>query len=314
VHHVAVHCDRLDRAPRGVQHGSARRLVDAARAQPDEAVLDHVDAPDPVRAGELVEAVQQARRRERRAVDRRGAAVLEADQDLGRRVGRLLGRPREQEHALVGRAPRVLEDSALVRDVHQVAVHRVGLRERRGHRDAVLLRVGDAVGPRHEVPLAPRRDDRELGCERAERELEAHLVVALAGRAVRDRVAAGLACDLGLVLGDQRPRERGAEQVAALVDRRARDRRIDEVAHELLAHVAHDAVDRAGRACLLGQAGELLLLADVGGERDHLAFVLVDQPVQDHRRIEPAAVGQTDALHRAPRHIEGSSESADVST
>jgi hypothetical protein len=51
-------------------------------------------------------------------------------------------------------------------------------------------------GARLEVPLAPRRDDRELGRERAERELEAHLVVALAGGAVRDRVAAGLARDL----------------------------------------------------------------------------------------------------------------------
>ena len=62
VHHLAVERDRLDRAVRGVEHGAARRLVDAARLHPDEAVLDHVDAADAVRARDLVQAVEQVRR------------------------------------------------------------------------------------------------------------------------------------------------------------------------------------------------------------------------------------------------------------
>jgi hypothetical protein len=255
-----------------------------------------------VRAGDLVQAVEQARGRQPLAVDRHRAPVLEADPDLARRVRRLLGRAREDEHALVGRAPRVLEDPALVGDVHEVAVHRVGLRERRGDRDAVLLGVGDAVGARLEVPLAPRRDDRELRRECAERQLEADLVVAFARGTVGNRITAGFASDFSLMFCDQRPRERSAEQVAPLVDGRARDRGVHEVAHELLAHVAHDAVDRARGARLLGQPRQLLLLTHVGRERDDLALVLLDQPVQDHRRIEPAAVRETNALHLTPRH------------
>ena len=73
-----------------------------------------------------------------------------------------------------------------------------------------------------EVPFAPRRDHLHVGLERIVGELEAHLVVALAGRAVRDRVGADLLGDLDLLLGDQRPRDRGAEQILPLVDARWR--------------------------------------------------------------------------------------------
>ena len=59
VHHLAVQRDRLHGAMGDVQHRTPGRLVDAARLQADEAVLDHVDAPDTVLAGDLVEAVEQ---------------------------------------------------------------------------------------------------------------------------------------------------------------------------------------------------------------------------------------------------------------
>ena len=62
---------------------------------------------------------------------------------------------------------------------------------------------------------------RRSGRQRGVRQLEAHLVVALAGGAVGDRVGAFRARDLHLGLGDERPRDRGAEQVGALVDARS---------------------------------------------------------------------------------------------
>ena len=66
---------------------------------------------------------------------------------------------------------------------------------------------------RFEIPFAPWRDDFDVGLERVIGELEAHLVVALAGRAMGDGIGADLLGDLDLLLGDQRPRNRGAEQI-----------------------------------------------------------------------------------------------------
>src|SRR5690606_7672148 len=116
--------------------------------------------------------------------------------------------------------------------------------------------------------FAPRRDDPDFRVERVVAELEPHLVVALAGGAVRHRIGAGLVRDLDLTLGDQRPRDRGAEKIHAFIQRVGAEHREDEVAHELLS------------------------LAEVGGEGNHLAAVFLLQPAQDHRRIEPAGIGE----------------------
>ncbi len=55
-----------------------------------------------------------------------------------------------------------------------------------------------------------------------------------------DGVGAGLLGDLDQALGDQRPRDRGAEQVLALIKRVGAEHREDEVAHELLAQVVDE--------------------------------------------------------------------------
>ena len=59
-----------------------------------------------------------------------------------------------------------------------------------GDEDLVLLGEVDQVGARLELPFPPRRDDADVGVEGIGRQLEAHLVVALAGGAVRDGVRA----------------------------------------------------------------------------------------------------------------------------
>ena len=78
--------------------------------------------------------------------------------------------------------------------------------DRRGDRDAVLLRVGDLLVAAH-LPLAHRRDHLQVGGERRDRRLDPHLVVALAGAAVGDRVGAVLARRVAGELGQQRPAE-----------------------------------------------------------------------------------------------------------
>ncbi len=89
-----------------------------------------------------------------------------------------------------GAIRRILERAALVAQVPQVAVARVEVARGLEHRDAVSFGVGERVLARADVPLAPRRDHRELRRQRQVGQLEAHLVVALAGAAVSQRVGA----------------------------------------------------------------------------------------------------------------------------
>ena len=108
-----------------------------------------------------------------------------------------------------------------------------------------------------EVPFAPGRDHGDVGLQGVIGELEADLVVALAGGAVGDGVGADLLGDLDLLLGDQRPGDRGAEQVLALVLGVGPEHREDVVAHELVAQVLDEDVFRldAEQLGLLARAG-----------------------------------------------------------
>jgi hypothetical protein len=162
----------------------------------------------------------------------------------------------------------------------------------------VLLGELEQLGARGELPFAPRRDHLDVGLERIIGELEADLVVALAGGAVGDGVGAGLARDLDLALGDQRPGDRGAEQVLALIERVGAEHREDEVAHELLAYVVDEDVLGldAEQLGLLARRRQLLALAEIGGESHDLAAIGGLQPFQDDRRVEPAGIGQHDLL------------------
>jgi hypothetical protein len=95
-----------------MQDGRRRRLVDLAALDPDEAILDVVDPPDPMSPAEDVQAFDQLHGTEPLAVERHRHATLERDHDL-HRVGCVCGGDRP----LVGVGrwgdPRVLEDAGL---------------------------------------------------------------------------------------------------------------------------------------------------------------------------------------------------------
>jgi hypothetical protein len=127
-------------------------------------------------------------------------------------------------------------------------------------------------------------------------------VVALAGRSVGHGVGVLLRRDLDLRLGDERPRDRRAEQVTALVHGIRAQHREEEVADELLAEI--DDVNRAGAGAqgLLADRDGLLALAHIGAERHDLAAVALDEPSQDDRGVEPARIGQHDLLRVRVTH------------
>ena len=184
-----------------------------------------------------------------------------------RLVGRELGPRDELEDVVVGRVREVLDPLALRGPAPEVVVDRVrsGLRAALD-RDPVLARVGDLLVAAH-LPRAHRRDHLELRRQRGDRALDPHLVVALAGAAVRDRVAAGPARVLDRELGDQRAAERGEERVAVAVVGVGPDRRQDVLVRELLARVDDVRLDRAELQRLaLDDVVVLAGLAEVDGQ------------------------------------------------
>ena len=106
--------------------------------------------------------------------------------------------------------------------------------------------------------------------------------------------------DLGLPPRDHRPRKRGSEQVAVLVDGVPRDRREDEFRHEFLIQIFDEDVAGPGLKRALGDVIEVLLLPDVRHVRDHVVPLLQER-LQDAGGVEPATVGQNDLLARHER-------------
>jgi hypothetical protein len=119
-----------------------------------------------------------------------------------------------------------------------------------------------------------------------------------------DGVGARLGGDLDQPLGDQRPRDRGAEQIDTFVNGIGAEHREDEIAHELLAHVLdEDLLD----AHLLGLAARRLevigALAEIGREGDDLRAEFGLQPFEDDGGVEAARIGEHHLLHvRKFRH------------
>src|SRR6266545_710084 len=304
VRDLAVKAQGFDRAVRLQHDGSSGGLVAAARLHPDVAVLDEVEPPDAMLAAELVQRCEHRRRAHLPAVHRDDIPLLVVELDVLGPAGRLLGRHRPAPHVFLGLAGRILEDATFVGDVQQVRVHGVGraalLLPLDG--DAVLLRVLEKLFPRGEVPLAPGSDHADVRRERVVAELEAHLVVALAGRAVGDGVRPGLARDLDLALGDQRPGDRSSEKILAFVDRVRAEHGKHEIARELLAQVVDENSLDAELTRFFARRRELLALSYAGGEGHHLATVGVLQPLEDHRCVQAARIREDDFFDFA-RHL-----------
>ncbi len=110
----------------------------------------------------------------------------------------------------------------------------------------MLARIVDQGRARVQIPLAPGRDDFDAGLERIVSQLEAHLIVALAGGAMGNRVGFFLHGDVDLPLGDQRPGDGGAEQIGSFVNGVGAQHRENVIFDELFAQIADHDFARAG--------------------------------------------------------------------
>jgi hypothetical protein len=114
---------------------------------------------------------------------------------------------------------------------------------------------------------------------------------------MRNGLGTGFARDLDLSLGDQRPRDRRAEQVDPLIERIHAKHREHVVANELLAKILY--IDLADAHLFgLGASGfQLFSLTEIGGEGHDLAIILFLQPSQDDRGVQPARIGEHNFIY-----------------
>ena len=157
--------------------------------------------------------------------------------------------------------------------------------------------IADQVLPAPKLPGAPRGQDPDARGERLVGQLEADLVVALAGGAVSDAVGPPFPGDPDLLPSDHGTRQRGSQQVLAFVDGVGLDRGKDELFHEGAPQVRdHDLVG-AGPARLFPDLFQVLPLPHIGQESQDRTSMLRLQPMEHGGSIQSARIGQDDLLY-----------------
>ena len=277
---------------RGDQQRAARSFIRAARFDADQPIFDQVDAPDAVFRRDFVQLIEQRDRGTFLAVHRHRRARIESDLDVRRLVRRFFRRRDPLPHRFLGFVRGIFEHAAFMAQVPDIAVARIDVRLGLLDGHLVRIRVGDGVLARVDGPLAPRRDDFHVRRDGFVRQLEAHLIVALARAAVRHGVGAGFESDFRLPLGDHRPRHRGAEQILVFVHRAGAQRRPDVLGQEFLAQILDCRRRSARHESFLLRGLQIFLLANVADHGDHLAAIRFLQPGNNDRRIKSARIGE----------------------
>src|SRR5690606_23324689 len=224
-----------------------------------------------------------------------GDAFREGDDDLvsDRREGRVVG---VAEDVLGGLVPDVLEEAGLDGAAPHVLVDREGVVLRGRDRQALALGVLDGLVT-GEREVADGGDALQLGGERGDRDLEADLIVALAGAAVGDGGRAVLLRGLHQVLGDDGAGDRRDVRVGVHVQRVRLEGGHAVLVGELVAGVGDVGLDGAAVQGALADDLEVLsALAHVDRAGDDVGAGGVVDPADGHRGVEAAGVGEDDLL------------------
>ena len=161
-------------------------------------------------------------------------------------------------------------------------------------RNLVLLGIGDQLGARSQIPFSPWGDDPDIGLLRVIGEFETNLIIALAGGTVRNSVSTHFAGNFDLAFGNQWPCDRGAKKIHALIERVGAEHREDIVAHKFFAQIFDENLLDAQHLSFRARRFNLFTLADIGGEGYNFGIVLILQPAQNDRGVEPARIGEND--------------------
>ena len=162
----------------------------------------------------------------------------------------------------------------------------------------MLFRVGDHLGTPWkflaEPFLAPGGNDFDLRRERRRGQLEAHLIVSLAGRTVGHRRGRFGSGDLDHALGDQWPGDARAQEILSLVQRSCLHHGKDKITGKFLSQIVHLTVGRSRGERLGFEAVEFLRLTHIGAEGDDLRAVGFLEPVEDDGGIQSTRIRDDD--------------------
>ncbi len=276
------------------QDRSAGRLIDPAGLHPNQAILHQIRHADTMHAADSIERLNQLDAVGLLAVQFHRDTLLKADFDILSLVWGLRDGPAQNQHLILRLIGRVFQVRTLVADMPEVPVAGINLLHRLLNRDFPLFGIFDRRFPAGQckIRVFPRGNNLQIRRQRHERQLKPHLVVTLAGSAMRYRRCPGLPGHIHLMLGNQRPGNAGTQQVPVFIHRAAFEHRPDVIFHKFLAEVLDYALDRTGRQGLLLNPRQFVTLSQFGGKRHHFIPVCFLQPRQDHARIQPAAVSQ----------------------
>ena len=281
----------------------AGAFVDLAALDADAAVLDHVDAAPAVPADGFGGGGDELGEGHRLAVEGDGDACCEGDGELPRLVGDVSGVGGEGVR-LAGRCgPGIFDDATFDGASPEVLVDGVRVVAADFHGDVVACGVVDGVLAA-EPPETHGGEDVEVGGEGADGDLEADLVVAFAGAAVRDGVCVVLEGGGDEVADDDGSGERGDERVLAFVEGVGAEGREAVLVGELVAGVDDEGFDGAGgaRAGADGVPVVVGVLADIDGEGDDVDVPFVVHPFDGDGGVEAAGVGEDDAAGLVGAH------------
>jgi len=132
---------------------------------------------------------------------------------------------------------RLLEDASFMGNVPDIPVAGIDLFLRCRDGNLVGLGICNRVLATPDIPLAPGRDNREVRGEGGISQLEANLVVSLAGTPMRERISSHLTGDFDLPACNERAPHRGAEEVLPTVDSASAEGGPHELFHEFLAQI-----------------------------------------------------------------------------
>ena len=152
----------------------------------------------------------------------------------------------------------------------------------------VLLGVfdGDIAG---QGQVAHRRDAVHVGSHRGDGDLEADLIIALAGAAMSDSSGAELASSLHQMLGDDRTRQGRDQRIGVLVQGVGLERGHAEVFGEFFTRIGHICLNRAAvQRTSANNVKILSTLADIDGDCNDLSARLLADPADGHGGIEPS--------------------------
>ena len=293
VRHFAVQGDGLDGAVSAQHDGAARCFIAAAGLHAHVAVLNDVQAANTVGTSQLVQGFQNHVRLHFLTIHGNNVTLLVGQLNVGRLLWSGFRRHTPAPHVFLGFRPGIFQVHAFVGNVQQVGVHGVrALALLHFHRNVALFAVLQQLLAGVQIPLTPGSNHLHTRLQRIGAQLETHLVVTLASRAVRNGIGAGFIGNIDQTLGNQRAGNGGTQQVLALVDGIGAEHREHIIAHKLFAQVLDVDFLNAQRFRLGTRRLNFLALADVGGEGHHLAAVGVLQPPNNNGSIQATGIGQ----------------------